>query len=153
MSKLLISAVLISVIGVVATVPAWTSAASMSMREPEGSHKHGDGAMHKLGRQAIGSYTVSVIMRGEPEPGKTINFDIKLIDAKTDPKALRVWIGTEDGQGSEKATATKKTATYGTDAKVPSPLAVGAKAWVEVETDAGVFKGSYAIEEHHDHKH
>lgn len=153
MSKFLIAAMLVSA-GALVGAPVLTSAAPAPVVAPDGDHKHGEGAMHKLGRQKIGEYTVSAIMFGEAEAGKTVEFDIKLIDAKTDPKAMRVWIGTEDAKGSEKAATTKKTATFGAPVKVPSPLPAGSKAWIEVETDAGVLKGSYAIEEDHaDHKH
>lgn len=115
----------------------------------EDGHKHGDGEKHKLGRQKIGDYTVSVIMIGEAEPGKEAEFDIKLIDAKSDPKVLRVWIGTEESK--EKATAKKGKTTYDADVKVPSPMPKGAKVWVEIETDSGTSKGSYALEGGHKH--
>ncbi len=106
---------------------------------------------HKLGRKKIADYTVSVIITGDIHDDKEIEFDVKLFDAKTDPKALRAWIGTEDAKGSEKVELKKKTATFGGVAKVPSPLPDDAKVWVEVETDAGIAKASY--EDKHDHKH
>jgi hypothetical protein len=93
------------------------------------------------------------MITGDFHDDKEITFDVKLIDAKTDPKALRVWIGTEDAKGSEKATLTKKTTTFGGIAKVPTPLPAETKVWVEIETDSGVSKGSYVVEEKHDHKH
>ena len=49
--------------------------------------KHGPDEKHKLGRKPVGDYTVSVILIGEVEAGKPVTFDIKLIDAKSDPKA------------------------------------------------------------------
>lgn len=119
----------------------------------EEGHKHGEGEKHKLGRQKIGNYTVSVIMIGEAKPGAEVEFDIKLIDATSDPKSLRVWIGAEDGKGSEKTEAKKGEKTYDADVKVPSPLPEGAKVWVEVESDGVTARGSYALEEKHDHKH
>ena len=152
MRKFSIRASLIAAV-VAAAAPLWTLSHTSSAVAAEPAHKHGEDEKHKLGRQKIGDYTVSVIMVGEAEAGKAIEFDIKLIDAKTDPKAMRVWIGTEDGAGSVKATATKKTTTYDADAKVPSPLPAGAKVWVEIETDSGTSKGSYALEEAKDHKH
>ncbi|MBC8105222.1 MAG: hypothetical protein H7Z14_01420 [Anaerolineae bacterium] len=115
-------------------------------------HKHGQGEKHKLGRKAIGDYTVSVNLIGEIEPGGHVDFDIKLIDAKSDPKALRVWIGTEDGSGAKKAEGKKGQTTYTGEVDVPKPLPQGAKLWVELETDAGVKRASYELEEH-GHKH
>lgn len=119
----------------------------------EEGHKHSEDEKQKLGRQKIGDYTVSVIMVGDIHDDKEIDFDVKLIDAKSDPKALRIWIGAEDGAGSEKATLVKKKTTFGGKAKVPNPVPKDAKVWVEVETDAGTAKGSYAINDKHDHKH
>jgi len=103
-------------------------------------------------REVIGDYTVSVITIGEVEAGGHVDFDIKLIDATTDPKALRAWIGTEDGKGSEKAEGKKGKTTYTGEVKVPKPLPEGAKLWVEVEADAGVKSASYDYDTH-DHKH
>ena len=103
---------------------------------------------HKLGRQKIGDYTVSVIMIGEAEAGHTVEFDIKLFDNDKDPKALRVWVGLEDGKGSDKVQLQKKTTTFGGKVKVPDPKPQASKVWVEVETENGVAKGSYVVEEH-----
>jgi hypothetical protein len=118
--------------------------------EPE--HKHGTKRKHKLGRQPIGAYTVSVILIGEVEPGEHVDFDIKLIDAKSDPKALRVWIGTQDAAGSMKATGTKVKTTYTGEVTAPSPMPKDAKLWVELETEEGTKSGSFEMEKHN-HKH
>ena len=123
-----------------------------ALHAAEEGHKHGKGEKHKLGRQTIGNYTVSVILIGEVEPGEHVDFDIKLIDAKTDPKALRVWIGTADAAGSEKATGTKGATTYTGEVNAPKPLPAGSKLWVELETEDGTKSGSFAIEES-GHKH
>jgi hypothetical protein len=104
--------------------------------------------MHKLGRQKIGDYTVSVIMVGEADAGHTVDFDVKLFDNDKDPKALRIWVGTEDGKGSDKVQLQKKETTFGAKVKVSDPKPAGSKVWVEVETDKGTAKGSYVLEEH-----
>lgn len=116
------------------------------------THKHGEVEKHKLGRKEIGGYTVSVILLGEVEAGKHVDFDIKLVDAKTDPKALRVWVGVEDAKGSKKADATKGTATYTGEVDVPSTIPEKAKLWVEIETSSGVSKAAFDYDTH-DHKH
>jgi hypothetical protein len=118
----------------------------------EDGHQHGKDAIHKLGRKKIGDYTVSVILIGEAEAGEKVKFDIKLIDAKADPKALRVWIGAEDAKDDTKTALVKGEKTYAADVTVPKPLPAGAKIWVEVETDSGKAKGSYEMESHDDHK-
>jgi hypothetical protein len=117
----------------------------------EPAHDHGQ--THKLGRKVIAGYTVSVILLGEVEPGGHVDFDIKLIGATSDPKALRVWVGTEDAKGSEKAQGKKGKATYVGEVNVPKPLPDGSKLWVELETDTGTASGSYEFEKHDDHKH
>lgn len=113
---------------------------------------HGELEKHKLGRKVIGGYTVSVILMGEVEAGKHFDFDIKLIDAKADPKALRVWVGVEDATGSKKADGKKGTATFTGEVDVPNPLPEKAKLWVEIETDTGISKGSFEYDTH-GHKH
>ena len=115
-------------------------------------HKHGKDEKHKLGKKPIGDYTVSVIVIGEAEAGERVKFDIKLYDGKSDPKALRVWIGTEDGKGSTKVPGTKETTTYKGEIEVPKPMPAGGKLWVELETESGVKSGSWDLEEH-GHKH
>ena len=115
-------------------------------------HKHGPGETHRLGRKMIGDYNVSVVLIGEVEAGKQVDFDIKLIDAKTEPKALRVWIGTEDAKGSTKAEGKKGAATYTGKISIPNPPPEGSKLWVELETDTGVKSAGYNLEEH-GHQH
>jgi hypothetical protein len=105
-----------------------------------GDHKHSE-EKHKLGRQKIGAYTVSVIMIGEPEAAHPVDFDVKLFDNDKDPKAIRVWIGTEDGKGSEKVKLEKKTTTFGGRVKMPDTKPENCKVWVEVETESGTAKG------------
>lgn len=118
----------------------------------EDGHQHGKDEIHKLGRKKIGDYTVSVIMIGEAEAGAKVKFDIKLIDAKADPKSLHVWIGAEDAKDDAKTKLTKGEKTYAGEVTVPSPLPAGAKVWVEVETDAGKSRGAFETDTH-DHKH
>lgn len=116
----------------------------------EDAGKQEQGYKHKLGRREIGGYIVSVIVIGEVEAGKPVDFDIKLINAKDDPKALRAWVGLEDSK--EKAQGTKGATTYTGQIAVPNPLPENAKLWVEIETSAGVSKGSFELDKH-DHKH
>ena len=111
-------------------------------------HKHA----HKLGRQQIGEYVVSVIIRGEIEAGATAEFDIKLYEGTGEPKALRVWVGAEDAAGSTKAEGKKGKTTYVGTVTAPNPLPADAKVWVELETNSGTHKAGYAMDKH-DHKH
>ena len=117
----------------------------------EDGQQHGKNEIQKLGRKKIGDYTVSVVMIGEAEAGAKAKFDIKLIDAKTDPKALRVWIGKEDVKAEGKLEATKGENTYTAEVPVPAELST-AVVWVEIETEAGTSRASYLLQQH-DHKH
>jgi hypothetical protein len=138
---------------IAATLFALAAAVSFMTAQSPASPEHAQGHPHKLGRKPIAGYTVSVILLGEIEPGGHVDFDIKLIDAKNDPKALRVWIGTQDAKGSEKALGKKGKATYTGEVNVPKPLPEGAQMWVELETDAGTASAGYEIEKPGDHKH
>lgn len=115
-------------------------------------HKHGPDEKHKLGKKPIGDVTVSVIVIGEVEAGKPVQFDIKLYDVKAEPKAIRVWIGTEDGKGSTKAEGKKETTTYKGKVDVPSSIPQGAMLWVELETAEGTKSNSWDFSEK-GHKH
>ena len=126
-------------------------AALAAVAAAQSGHQHDHGHKHKLGRQVIGGYTVSVILLGEIEPGGHVDFDIKLIDVKTDPKTLRVWIGPADAAGAGATTKTegkKGRTTYTGEIPVPKPLPDGAKLWVEIETNRGTSSGSFDLEEH-----
>lgn len=128
------------------------SSSSIAFAGDDKEHKHSEAEKHKLGRQQIGEYTVSVIMVGEAEAGKEVEFDIKLIDAKSDPKAMWVWIGKQDAPDGEKAKATKGEKTYDADVTVPASVSKDAKVWVALETAKGVVTGSFEMDKH-DHKH
>lgn len=135
-----------------AVAEAPISSSSIAFADDDKEHKHEEGEKHKLGRQKIGEYTVSVIMVGEAEAGKEVEFDIKLIDAKSDPKAMWVWIGKQDAPDAEKAKATKGEKTYDADVTVPASVSKDAKVWVALETANGVVTGSFEMDKH-DHKH
>jgi hypothetical protein len=54
------------------------------------------------------------------------------------PKAVRFWVGTDDGKGSVKAKAEEETTdNWHTHAKLPDLLPAGSKFWVEVEPPTG----------------
>ena len=133
--------------GVVANLFVSQPSAAMA----EEGHQHGKGEKHKLGKKTVGGIVVSVITIGEVEAGGHVDFDIKLYDVKTEPKAVRVWIGTEDGNGSTKAEG-KKEKTYTGEVQVPKPIPEGSKLWVEIETESGTEKGAWDYDKH-DHAH
>ena len=118
-------------------------------------HKHGN-EKHKLGKNKIGDVEVSVITTGEVEPGAHVDFSIKVFTLN-EPKALRVWIGTESAEGSKKAEGKKgstdaKGILYTGEVDAPKPIPAGSLLWVELETDKGTQKASWNYDVH-DHKH
>ena len=120
-------------------------------------HKHGEGEKHKLGKNKVGDVEVSVITIGEVEAGGHVDFSIKIFTT-AEPKALRVWIGTESGEGSKKADGKKGDANqtgilYSGEVDVPKPIPAGSKVWVEIETDKGTNKASWSYDTHEGHKH
>lgn len=118
-------------------------------------HKHGKDEVFKLGRQTIGGYTVSVNLIGSDlhASGEKAEFSIKLVDAKSFPKSLKVWAGSADAAGATKVEGKKDAKDiYRGEITAPSPYPKEAKLYVEIETDSGTQTGSYKLEVH-DHKH
>lgn len=131
--------------------PAFSYALPTASLMAQDGHKHEKEEIHKLGRKTIGGYTVSVIIIGEAHAGETAKVDVKLIDAKTEPKALRVWFGAEKVDAKDKTTLTKGEKTYAGDVKVPVGTPEKGPLWVELETDAGTQSASYEIAGHEGH--
>lgn len=140
-------------IAVVAITPSISTAIPAASLLAQDGHQHGKEEIHKLGRKTIAGYTVSVILIGEAHAGDTAKVDIKLIDAKTDPKAIRVWFGPEGVDVREKAALTKGEKTYAGEVKVPSGTPETGPLWVELETDSATQAVSYEIGGHEGHKH
>lgn len=120
-------------------------------------HKHGESEKHKLGKMKVGTVEVSVITIGEVEAGGHVDFDIKVFTPPAEPKALRVWIGTQDAAGSTKADGKKDFVKEGSyfykgEVQVPKTIPAGAKLWVEIETDSGTQSAGWNYDVH-DHKH
>ena len=63
-------------------------------------------------------------------------FDVLITGGK--PKAVRFWVGVENGEGSVKAKADEETTdNWHTHVEVPDPLPAGSKFWLEVEPAQG----------------
>ena len=130
----------------------------------EDSHAHADGSTHaphtdapatapaEHGRIPIGETTQAgmklVATQDAPvKPGGDGAFDVVITGGK--PKAVRFWVGTEDGKGSVKAKAEEETPdNWHTHAEVPDPLPPGSKFWVEVEPQTGgPFKAAFDLKQ------
>lgn len=137
-------------VGAAFVVPSISSSTAVVAAE------QGKDEMHKLGRQKVGTVEVSVITFGEVEPGAKVRFSIKIFDTN-EPKAMRVWIGTQDAAGSTRAEGKKESTApngilYAGEVQAPKPIPEGAKLWVELETAAGTHSAGWNYDVH-DHKH
>ena len=102
--------------------------------------KHEDGDEHanrvELGSKTVGGLTLSATQDDPIKAGGEAAFDLVITGGK--PKAVRFWVGTEDGEGSAKAKAEEETPdNWHTHAEVPDPLPPGSKFCAEVEPAAG----------------
>ncbi len=100
-----------------------------------GGHAHGDAK--DLGTTTIASLKVNVSQMGDVAAGGHGVFEITPAAGQTDPKALRVWLGAENGAGSVKAKAAKAGDAYDVHVEVPKVLTTESRLWVEVEPATG----------------
>ncbi|MBN8523865.1 MAG: hypothetical protein J0M02_00870 [Planctomycetes bacterium] len=123
----------------------------------EGAHAHGKA--EAVGAVDISVYKVAVSASGAIAAGKEWHVELRLNPDQPVPKAIRVWVGTENGRGSVKAKAeAEKDAKgeYGAHVEVPNPIPADSKLWISIEPDNGqTAKGSVALpktEATHEHK-
>ncbi|PKO20032.1 hypothetical protein CVU37_00745 [candidate division BRC1 bacterium HGW-BRC1-1] len=100
-----------------------------------GGHAHGDAK--DLGTTTIASLKVNVSQMGDVAAGGHGVFEITPAAGQTDPKAVRVWVGAENGVGSVKAKAAKAGDAYDAHVEVPKALTPESSLWVEVEPATG----------------
>jgi hypothetical protein len=89
---------------------------------------------HELGNITVAGYTFTVTQTSAITPGKEADITLVQTAGTGDPKAVRVWIGKESGEGSVKVRTHKHGSKMEAHVEVPDPLAADAKLWVEVET-------------------
>ena len=81
--------------------------------------------------------------------GKEWHVELRLNPDQPVPKAIRVWVGTENGRGSVKAKAeAEKDAKgeYGAHVEVPNPIPADSKLWISIEPENGQSaKGALAL--------
>lgn len=110
---------------------------------------HGHGATTALGSVTLGNLTATVAGAGAPVAGKEWAVTVNLPAGTAAPKAIRLWVGVENGRGSEKAKAesdAKHPGVYKGRVNVPAPLPEGAKLWISLEPTTGdSVKGSIAL--------
>lgn len=111
------------------------------------SHGHGhEGKREDLGTTAAGELKLTATQIGAVESGKEAIFEIALPNDAKQPKAVRVWIGTESGDGSAKAKAQNDGEDWEVHVEAPKELGAVPLLWVEVQPEAGSrTKASFAI--------
>jgi hypothetical protein len=128
----------------------------------EGGHAHGK--TEAVGTVDISVYKIAVAAAGAVAAGKEWHVELRLNPDQPAPKAIRVWIGTENGRGSVKAKAeAEKDAKgeYAAHVEVPNPIPADSKLWISIEPENGqAAKGAVELPKagggHHEgdgHKH
>lgn len=103
--------------------------------EHEG-HNHGEA--RRLGTVEVGATSASIDVSGAIEAGGEVHLELALAEGKPTPKALRVWIGSEDAAQTGKALVEVDSHGHGhTHVEVPKPLDPTHRLWVEAEDAAG----------------
>lgn len=154
-------AILTALVALVAPVSAADDHAGHD-HAAEGAHAHGTAAA--VGSVDISVYKVAVSAAGAIAAGKEWHVELRLNPDQPAPKAIRVWVGTDNGRGSVKAKAeAEKDAKgeYGAHVEVPNPIPADSKLWISIEPENGqTAKGSVALPQaeagHHEgdgHKH
>ena len=90
----------------------------------------------ELGSKSVAGLDLKAMQDGPVKAGGEGAFDLVITGGK--PKAVRFWVGTEDGKGSVKARAEEETpGNWHTHVEVPDPLPAGSKFYAEVEPATG----------------
>jgi hypothetical protein len=113
-------------------------AATTSAFAEDKNHSHGNDI--PMGTKQMGEWKVTANRIGEWAPGKDGAGAVDLVPAKPAAKAVRVWIGDEEGQSAVKAKGEAESDHPGgwhIHVAVPNPIPAGAKFWVIIETEDG----------------
>lgn len=140
---------------------ALSSCAKESAAVPPGYHRHADGSLHAdadhaaehthadrqpCGEVQLAGLRIAVFQVVAIAPGKEADFDLDFAAGSSLPEAVRGWIGEASAKGALKVRFAKETPTrmHG-HPEVPDPLPEGSQLWLEIDTAAGVEKGSVAL--------
>ena len=90
----------------------------------------------ELGTKKVAGLDLKAMQDEPVKAGGEGAFDLIITGGK--PKAVRFWVGTEDGKGSVKAKADEETPdNWHTHVEVPDPLPAGSKFCAEIEPPTG----------------
>lgn len=104
-------------------------------------HEHEEGPMTDLGSASGAGWTILAGRSATVAAGKETVVDLSITGGTDKIRAVRAWIGTQDGAGSVKSKAEledpRDPDAWHTHAEVPNPLPAGSKLWVEIESEKG----------------
>jgi hypothetical protein len=102
-----------------------------------------------LGSLVIGSQTIAIATAGDLTAGTELHVELQLKPDAPAPKAIRVWIGSENARGSVKAKAEAEKGAkgaYEAHVEVPKPIPADSKLWIAIEqADGQTIKAAHAI--------
>lgn len=102
------------------------------------AHDHDHGDLADVGTVTLGGIAAKVESEGAPAAGKKWHVEVALPAGTAEPKAIRAWVGSENGRGSEKTKAEPEhPGVYEAHVEVPTPLPDGSKLWISLENAAG----------------
>lgn len=123
-------------------------AISLSMAAEGGGHHHGEDI--PLATKPMGQWQVTANRIGAWTPGKEGAGTVDLVPAKPAAKAVRVWIGDEEGRTATKTLGEPEATHPGgwhCHVAVPKTIPAGAQFWVVIETEGGErLKASFPLE-------
>lgn len=159
-----------NIIATVYTAVALFFSSSYCLSAADEHHNHDHGELISVGEVTYGGAVARVVGAGAPSAGKEWHVALALPAVISAPKAIRMWVGIENGRGSEKAKAeVVQAGIYEAHVDVPAPLIDGSKLWVSIEPTSGetvkvslplpvadvnaVGGHDHSHEHHSDHKH
>lgn len=103
---------------------------------------HNHGAEHAHGEhQDLGTTTVAGITFQASQLGKLTEaegiFEVTLAKGSPAPKAVRLWVGNENAEGSVKTKADGAGPEYEMHVELPKPLPATARVWIEIQLEDG----------------
>lgn len=129
-------------------IVACLALAAITSAMAEDKHAHGQDI--PLGTKTMGAWKVTANRIGDWIPGKSGAGTVDLVPAQPAAKAVRVWIGDEEGRGATKAKGEPEATHPGgwhLHLAVPEPIPTGARFWVTIDTDDGQrIKESFPLE-------
>ena len=114
-------------------------------------HDHAHDETHSHGEhQDLGTTTVAGIKFEASQLGKLSDkegvFEVTLAKGTSQPKAVRIWVGSESAEGSVKAKAEGSGTEFEAHVELPTPLPKDAMMWVEIQpADGKKAKASFAL--------